>query len=135
MRPSAFAVASAARATASASATSSACVSAPPPSARLRRRERRRVAVPERDRGAARRETPRDREADAGGAAGDHGRPVAEIELVHRALRGMRRYFMISTRLMKSSSTPITATTDTTAVSAFFVSPWNTANSSASSAT
>ncbi len=36
---------------------------------------------------------------------------------------------------MKRSRTPITATTDTTAVRAFLVSPWNTANSSASSAT
>ena len=55
---------------------------------------------------------------------------LAKIELVRAPV-----YLMISTRLMKRSRTPITATTDTTAVSAFFVSPWNTANSSASSAT
>ncbi len=42
---------------------------------------------------------------------------------------------MYRTRLMTSSRTPITATTDTTAVSVFFVSPWKTASSSASSAT
>ena len=51
---------------------------------RLRRLERGRVAIPQRDGCAARREPLRDREADAGGAAGDHRRPAAEIELVHR---------------------------------------------------
>ena len=78
-------------ATAAASATSSACVSALPAELRPRRRERRGIAVPERDGGAARREAPRDREADARGAAGDHGRPVAEIELVHSWVACSRR--------------------------------------------
>src|SRR6185312_9003156 len=49
-----------------------------------RARERGGIAVPQRDAGAARVQTLRDGEADAGRAAGDDGRAAVEVEAIHR---------------------------------------------------